>query len=92
MPASAAGEDVGGAMTRVAEPAEAHAGLSEVAREANREAYLLGGEGGADLRVHADPDRFVVFPGRADRKRGVVVDHGPVYEVVSAFRGAGGSS
>jgi hypothetical protein len=119
MPASAAGEDVGGAMTRVAEPAEAHAGLSEVAREANREAYLLAVDGGAEpeeeldlacacgrpacrerllitvgayLRVHADPDRFVVFPGHADRKRGVVVDHGPVYEVVSAFRGAGGSS
>jgi hypothetical protein len=34
----------------------------------------------------------VVFPGHADRQTGAVVDHGPVYEVVSAFRGAGGSS
>jgi hypothetical protein len=90
---------------------EAHAGLSEVAREANREVYLLAVDGGAEpdeelelacacgrpacaehvlitveayLRVHADPDRFVVFPGHADRSRGVLVDRGPVYEVVSA--------
>jgi hypothetical protein len=33
-------------------------------------------------RVHAEPERFVVFPGHADRFRTEVVERGPVYEVV----------
>jgi len=36
------------------------------------------------LRVHADPDRFVVFPGHADRSTTAVLERGPVYEVVRA--------
>jgi hypothetical protein len=40
----------------------------------------------AYLRVHADPDRFVVFPGHAGRDTCAVLDRGPVYEVVSATR------
>ena len=106
-------------MTRVAELAEAHTGLSEIAREANREDYLLAVDSGAEpeeeldllcacgrpaceehvlmtveayLRVHADPYRFVVFPGHADRWTGSVLERGPTYEVVSAFRAAGRSS
>jgi hypothetical protein len=97
-------------MTHVAE-LEAHAGLSEIAREANREAYLLAVDGGAEpdeeleltcacgrpacgehvlitvgayRRVHADPDRFVVSPGHADHSGSVVLEHAPVYDVVSA--------
>jgi hypothetical protein len=35
-------------MTRTAVFAEAHAGLSEVVREANREVYLLAVDGGAE--------------------------------------------
>jgi hypothetical protein len=46
----------------------------------------------AYLRVHADPDRFVVFPGHADRHRAVVLERGPVYEVVRAVSAAGTSS
>jgi hypothetical protein len=38
----------------------------------------------AYLRVHADPERFVVFPGHADRSRCEVLDRRPVYEVVRA--------
>src|SRR4051812_48499570 len=40
------------------------------------------------LSVHADPDRFVVSPGHADRRLAGVVDRGPVYEVVRVIRGA----
>jgi hypothetical protein len=98
-------------MTRIAVLAGTHAGLSEVVREANREAYLVAVDGGAGpdeeleltcacgrpaceqhvlitveayLRAHADPDRFVVFPGHADRDTCEVLDDGPVYEVVRA--------
>jgi hypothetical protein len=38
----------------------------------------------AYLRVHADPDRFVVFPGHADPYRAAVLEGGRVYEVVRA--------
>jgi hypothetical protein len=38
----------------------------------------------AYLRLHAEPDRFVVAPGHADRHRTVVLERGPVYEVVRA--------
>ena len=98
-------------MTRTAAIAEAHAGLCEVVREANREVYLLAVDGGAGpdeelelacacgrracgehvlitveayLRVHADPDRSVVFPGHADGSTSAVLERGPVYEVVRA--------
>jgi hypothetical protein len=98
-------------MTGTAAFADAHAGLCEVVRESNREAYLLAVDGGASpdeeldlacacgrpacgehvlitvetyLRVHADPDRFVVFPGHADRSTTAVLERGPVYEVVRA--------
>ncbi len=36
------------------------------------------------VRVHADPDRFVVFPGHADRAGDAVLDRGSVYDVVRA--------
>jgi len=36
-------------------------------------------------RVHADPGRFVVSPGHADRGATVVVDSGSVYEVACAL-------
>jgi hypothetical protein len=46
----------------------------------------------AYLEVHADPDRFVVFPGHADRRRTVVVGRGPAYEVVRGLSAARRSS
>ena len=98
---------------------DAHAGLSEVVREANREVYLLAVDGGAGpdeeldltcacgrpdcdehvlitvegyLRVHADPDQFVVSPGHADRRSAVVVDRVAAYEIVRAVSAAQTSS
>ena len=52
-------------------------------REACDEHVLITVE--AYVRVHADPERFVVFPGHADRFSTVAVDRGPVYEVVRAL-------
>jgi hypothetical protein len=40
----------------------------------------------AYMRVHADPDRFVLVPGHADRDTCAVLDRGPGYEVVRATR------
>jgi hypothetical protein len=101
-------------MTPASAPAETRAGLCEVVRESNREAYLLAVDAGAApdeelelacacgragcgehvlitvaayVRVHAERDRFVVFPGHADPFTTEVVDRGPVYEVVRAVSG-----
>lgn len=38
----------------------------------------------AYLRVHADPGRFLLAPGHADRETTVVLDRGAAYEVVCA--------
>jgi hypothetical protein len=42
------------------------------------------GEHEAYVRVHRNPERFVVFPGHADRSRTDVVERGPLYDVVRA--------